>query len=418
MRRLLAATVVFAMLSFVVGVDATSASAPSAAPGVSKDDVKIGVSYVDLAAVRAAGINRDHGDYEKAYQTVIDEINAKGGVNGRKIVPVFAGIDPIGTDPAQQACVKLTEDEKVFAVIGQFQGDAPLCYVEQHETPIIGGAITSENLARAKAQWYTLDPSEADLALVVDALAKDGAFKNGKVGVVAAAVEKSSTDDVVVPALKRNKISPIVAINNAPTGDIPAGEVETDAILERFKAEKVKTILAVGQTISQVAQRLADTDYRPRLVATNQGNFAAYVNTPGSDKGVLEDAVTGGPGFAYADPTLEACRDKVAKATGKTMVEFPEAGAPSYRTSADTACRYTALFVELAKAAGKNLTTSTFGKAAQKAGSVTVPGSGSMAYDPKTHTFAQPVYLARYDPAEQQLVTDTEPVSSSTAPSR
>ena len=122
MRRLLAATVVFAMLSFGVGVDATSASAPSAAPGVTKDDVKIGVSYVDLAAVRAAGINRDHGDYEKAYQTVIDEINAKGGVNGRKIVPVFAGIDPIGTDPAQQACVKLTEDEKVFAVIGQFQG--------------------------------------------------------------------------------------------------------------------------------------------------------------------------------------------------------------------------------------------------------------------------------------------------------
>ena len=85
---------------------------------MTKDKIKIGVTYVDLAAVRATGIKLDHGDYEKAFQTVIDDINAKGGINGRKIVPVFAPINPIGTDPAQAACVKLTEDEKVFAVIG------------------------------------------------------------------------------------------------------------------------------------------------------------------------------------------------------------------------------------------------------------------------------------------------------------
>ena len=247
---------------------------------MTKDEIKIGVSYVDLAAVRAVGVNRDHGDYEKAYQTVIDDLNAKGGVNGRKIVPVYAAIDPIGTDPAQQACVKLTEDEKVFAAIGQFQGDAPLCYVEQHETPIVGGGVTSEYLKRAKAPWYTLDPSEADIALTVDALAKDGAFKKGKVGVVAAAVDESTVEQVVLPALKKNKVSPTVAINSAPTGDIPAGEAETDTILERFKSDGVKTILAVGGAITLVAQRLAKTDYRPRLVATNQGAFSAYINTP------------------------------------------------------------------------------------------------------------------------------------------
>ena len=171
MRRLLAITVVLGLLT--VGVSAPAAADDSA---VTKDKIKIGVSYVDLAAVRAAGIKRDHGDYEKAFQTVIDDINAKGGVNGRTIVPVYAPINPIGTDPAQQACVKLTEDEKVFAVIGQFQTDAPLCYVEQHKTPVVGGTITSEYLARAKAPWYTLEPGDADTALIVDALAKEGAF--------------------------------------------------------------------------------------------------------------------------------------------------------------------------------------------------------------------------------------------------
>jgi ABC-type branched-subunit amino acid transport system substrate-binding protein len=413
MRRLIAGSVVLVL--FAAGSLVTGASAGADDSAVTKDEIKVGISYVDLAAVRAAGINRDHGDYEKAYQTVIDDLNAKGGVNGRKIVPVYAAIDPIGTDPAQQACLKLTEDEKVFAAIGQFQGDAPLCYLEQHNTPVVGGAITNEYLARAKAPWYTLDQSEADTSLIVDALAKEGAFKKRKVGVVAAAADESTVDKVVVPTLKKNKVSPTVALNNAPTGDIPAGEAETDTILERFKADGVKTILAVGGSINQVAQRLARTDYRPRVVATSQGSLSAYINTAGSDKSVLKDAVTGGPGFTYDEPTITKCRDKVATATGNTMVEFPEVGAPSYRTSAETACRYIALFAELAKAAGKQLTTASFGKAALKAGSVTVPGSDAIVYNAKTHTFAQPIFLARYDPAQQRLVTDTEPATTGTA---
>src|SRR5262245_2829656 len=110
MRGSIAGFVVIGLVT--AGSLVTGAPAGADDSAVTKDSIKVGISYVDLAAVRAAGINRDHGDYEKAYQTVIDDLNAKGGVNGRKIVPVYAAIDPIGTDPAQQACVKLTEDEK------------------------------------------------------------------------------------------------------------------------------------------------------------------------------------------------------------------------------------------------------------------------------------------------------------------
>jgi ABC-type branched-subunit amino acid transport system substrate-binding protein len=409
MRRLLAGAVVVGLLT--VGAQAPAYADDSA---VTKDKIKIGVSYVDLAAVRAAGVNRDHGDYEKAYQTVIDDLNAKGGVNGREIEPVYAAIDPIGTDPAQQACVKLTEDEKVFAVIGQFQGDAPLCYIEQHKTPIVGGTITAEYLKRAKAPWYTLEPSESDTALIVDALAKDGVFGKGKVGVVDVAQEKSVVDDVVIPALKKNKVSTTVAILNAPPGDIPAGQAEMDTVLERFKTDKVKTILAVGGTGVLVAQRLAKTDYKPRIAMTSQGPISAYLNTAGSDKSVLKGAIAGNLSYPYNDPALTKCRDKVATATGETMIETPDPGKPSYRTSAEVACRYVTLFAALVAAAGKNLTAASFGKAGEKAGSVEVPGSGTIAYDAKTHTFAQPVYLARYDPSTQTFVTDPQPTGAST----
>ena len=126
-RRLLAIAVV---LGVVTTAAAAGASVRADDSAVTKDQVKVGISYVDLAPVRQLGIKRDHGDYQKAYQTVIDDINAHGGVNSRKIVPVYAAVNPIGTDPAQQACIKLTEDQKVFVAIGQFQNDAPLCYVE------------------------------------------------------------------------------------------------------------------------------------------------------------------------------------------------------------------------------------------------------------------------------------------------
>ena len=112
---------------------------------VTKDEIKIGITYPDLEAIRSV-TNTNHGDYEKSYRVVIDDLNKQGGINGRKVVPVFAAINPLGTAPAQEACLKLTEDEKVFAAMSFFNADAPLCFVDSHDTPILGGQTTSTNL--------------------------------------------------------------------------------------------------------------------------------------------------------------------------------------------------------------------------------------------------------------------------------
>jgi ABC-type branched-subunit amino acid transport system substrate-binding protein len=413
-RRLLAIAVV---LGVVTTAAAAGASVRADDSAVTKDQVKVGISYVDLAPVRQLGIKRDHGDYQKAYQTVIDDINAHGGVNGRKIVPVYAAVNPIGTDPAQQACIKLTEDQKVFVAIGQFQNDAPLCYVEQHDIPVLGGTITSDYLSRAKAPWYTLEPSDPDLAQITDAFAKEGAFKKTKLGIVTHVQEKPLLDNVVMPALKKNKVSGTSAIITAPADDTVAAEQEASTIAERFKADGVKTILTVGNSIVTMSRALAKTDYRPRLVATSLAPMSSYVGNASSDLSVLPNAISGNVAYPYADPELAKCRDMVAKATGEVMVETPPQGDPQNRVSAEVACRYMALFTGLATAAGKNLTTASFAKAAQKAGSVDIPGSGKIAYLPKSHTFAQPVYIYRYDPASKTMVADPEPVGAKAASS-
>src|SRR3954453_22845281 len=187
MRKVSTGLVVLATVLGAAGV------AWAATPGVSKDEIKLGVSYVDLDAIRdVTDIN--HGDYKATYNAVIDQLNTQGGVNGRKVVPVFAPINPIGTAPAQEACLKLTEDEKVFATVGFFYFDAPLCYVSQHDTPILGGTMNPTYLKQAKAPWMTLDSGPEVTPRAVDALVKSGDLK-GKIGVVGVASEEKNLLD-------------------------------------------------------------------------------------------------------------------------------------------------------------------------------------------------------------------------------
>ncbi|GMU77602.1 MAG: hypothetical protein AMXMBFR46_04010 [Acidimicrobiia bacterium] len=409
MRNLLAVVVTAGLLVAATSVAGASTRRDDSA--VSKDQIEVGITYVDLAALRAAGINRDHGDYEKAWNTVINDLNKKGGINGRKLVPVFAAVNPIGTDPAQVACVKLAEDDKVFAVMGQtFGADAPMCYVEQQRMPLLGGSITAEGLSRAQAPWYTLERSSGDVGTIVDAFAADGQFKKKTVGVVAAATDQTLTEDVVLPALAENRVkAKTVAYTSSPNDDIPAQRAEMDTIIKRLEADKVDVVIAVEGAIPLLAGRLAETDYRPTVLSTSNANVQSYANTAANDTSAIVKLVAGDVSYPYDEPSLVKCRDMVAQATGETMVETPRPGEPSYRTSAEIACRYTALFAQLAGAAGKTPTAAGLAKAAKKLGTVTVPGSGTIAYDRKTKTFTQPVYLFRFDPATRTMVRDAEP---------
>ena len=399
MRKVLAPLVV---LGFVFG---GSSIASAATPGVSKDDIKLGVSYVDLDAIRDV-TDISHGDYKTTYNTVIDELNKQGGINGRKIVPVFAPINPIGTAPAQEACVKLTEDEKVFATVGFFYFDAPLCYVAQHDTPILGGTMDPTYLKQAKAPWMTLDSGPEVTPRVVDALVKSGDLK-GKIGVVAAATEeKNLLDAAVLPALKRNGIKNTVAIIDAPLNDTVAATQQAGTIAEKFKSEGIKTVLLVGATPSAFSNALKNSDYRPKLVGTPFSTFQGAALNKATDPALWKGSATADIAADFKDPSLQKCYGTVEKATGKTIVERPQPGTPDYQASARAACQYISLFSQLAGAAGKDLTVAGFGKAAEKLGSVTIPGLGTIKYDPKTHTWAQPLWTYKYDPTTQQLVQD------------
>ena len=399
-------------LSLVAGGAGVAGASTRSTTGVTPKKIKLGITYVDFTQLHKQGIvlNINHGDYEKSFRAVIRDLNAHGGVDGREVEPVFAPINPLGTTPAQEACVKLTEDEKVFAVVGFFLDQAPLCYVENHETPILGGTITSELLARAKAPWFSMENGDATFARGIDALAKEKAFKKKPIGVVVTNTQEDQLRNLIEPALEKNKVKFTSAIIDAPPGDVPAGDRATDIILSRFQSDGVKTIVAVDSAIATLFRRLPKTDYRPFVVSTSANTYIAAGESTDADPAVVRNSVSVGGQVNFNDPAMQKCYKIVEKATGNKIVEFPGPDVPSYRTSADTACRYITLFKEIAEAAGKNLTVTSFGKAAQKLIHPQAPG-GPYTYDAKTHSYLGSMFIFRYHPDTKQVLPDANPVN-------
>lgn len=405
---------------------ATDVTAPSAtfpadprADGVTDDAIRLGITYVDLASLGDV-VNIDHGDYEAAYNAVIDDINADGGINGRRLEPVFAPILPIGTAPADEACVRLTQDEHVFAVLGFVLDDAPLCYLELHDTPVVGGVITQERLDRAEAPWFGVVPGvESITQKLIAAFDADGAFDGATVGVVALPADQELMDDVTLPALEEHGVEVAESATiDVPEDDQAAALAQVAVIAERFRSAGIDTVVTVGNAALTTAQGLTPLDYRPRLLATGFESLATYVAAEeGFDATVVHDALTGGyatAGIQYDEPDMQECLGVVEDATGTAFPDpdTVEPGDPEPYVSAITACLQLSLFRQIAEAAGPSLDNGSFGQAGYDLGAIDLPGDGGSAtYGPDSLDGDMPVYLLRYDDAEGRLVSDQEPVT-------
>jgi ABC-type branched-subunit amino acid transport system substrate-binding protein len=386
------------------------------APGVTDDAIKVGVTYVDLEAIREV-TNLDHGDYEAAYTALFDDINAAGGIHGRRVEPVFAPVSPIGTQPAEEACVELTEDEPVFAVMGFFQADAVLCYLETHDTAVIGGAMTDERLERASAPWFT---PEAGSDLETDAIRTlaDEGLLDDDFAVFATIQDEALLNDTVVPLLNELGVEPVdTAVLDAPENDVAAQNSATAVIAERFESAGAEKVLVVGSGGVTWANGIEATDYRPQSLFTTLNSIQAYTeDEAGRDLSVVEGSVVAGlyrspPGEALDEPSAQDCF-AVQEEAGLEIREPTEVaeGEPFQIAASSNACQMVTLFHAIAEAAGEDLNYGTFRQAGNELGEVTIPGF------PDPFTFGPPpaadgdppVYLFAWDPSEEDFVVQLD----------
>src|SRR5438309_9301636 len=125
---LVAAVVVLAMVLAACGKGVTKAApstsstasgtggnvgdVPGLGTGVTATRIKLGVALIDYKCIEGA-VDSIYVHQEQAYNAFIDNINEKGGINGRKIVPVYRTICPVPVDLTLAACTSFTEDDHV-----------------------------------------------------------------------------------------------------------------------------------------------------------------------------------------------------------------------------------------------------------------------------------------------------------------
>jgi hypothetical protein len=352
-----------------------------------------------------------------AYATLFNQINAHGGLNGRKIVASYSAVNPLGTAGAATTCTQLTEDDKVFAVLGFFQQPDTACYLTTHAVPIIGASLTAQQSASAKAPWY--NPVISDSNLVPKEMAyfkQHGVFSGKKVAVVGTNIDQPVVN-LVLSALHAQGVHVVqTAINNVPDTDTAAQVQEYGTIAQKFQSLGANEVVAVGNSGNGFPSALQSTqsNYRPRIVASDFITLDAYVsNKAGYTQSILKDAITAGgdppPSVWFNDPAMKKCFATIHAAEPGAVINNPvtaTASTPVTWTAPEVACIQVALFADIVKAAGKTLNNQTFAKGASSLTHVTLPGGGG-SYNFSHNDGDGPVYVYQWSPKSNTLALRT-----------
>jgi ABC-type branched-subunit amino acid transport system substrate-binding protein len=401
------------------GGTTTPTNTDTRAIGVTPTTIKLGITTLDLAAIRQL-IDIDQGDAKTAYTAAINQINASGGINGRKIVPYFAPVNPTQTTFSAAACTKLAQDDKVFAVIGYFRNDDPLCYTKTHDTPIVGASLTPTQQKQSTAPWFNTSLTTANqIPKALAAFKQQGLFNGKKVAVVGMAADATDVNSVALPELKKLGV-PVVqtAINDASTNDLPALYQQFGLIIQKLQSAGADVVITVGNASDTWPQALQvlRSKYKPQQLATDYNSVQAYTaSSNGSpDYAVLNDLVAAYGGIPdpkttwNTDTALKNCVAAVTAAHPSEPVGDPvtaKVGAQSTWTSAWNACAQVYLFADIARAAGKTLNNSTFNTGGESLKNLSIPGSGpeKLNFGPTSHDGGEPVTIETWNPATKQF---------------
>ena len=407
-------TVVGAMLC--TGVSPAAASSP-ADQGVTAKTISVGLPYVNFVALHSLGVTIDDGSFPDAYNAVIANINAHGGVNGRKLVLHMVEMNPAVPADATSSCTQLTEDDKVFISISPVFPD---CYQQDHDTPVIAGSLPGALPASAAPDFALIPPDANFDPLQLAAFNKSGVFKGKKVAIFYGADSDEPEVKVVQTDLKKLGVNVVLtAEDSVQATDAVASDQEVQSIAQRFQDAGVKVVVGVGGSGSTTWPRaLLDNQstYKPTYIATSESSLISYVQSTQGANPYLSNvlAATSAPTFyqQWKDPAIQKCAAAVHKAYPSDEVTPPvNPTSPGAGASTDTtymsvieACQYMALFDDIAAKAGKNLTVASFTKAGYALKNANIPGIGVISFGPGQAYALGPVTIYKYDPTSKTLV--------------
>jgi hypothetical protein len=419
-KRALIAAAAAALATSITSIGLGVAGAAPSTQGVTSSTIRIGIPYVDFAAVRAIGVNLNPGNYSDAYRALIANMNAHGGILGRHIVADLVAVDPVGTAPAATSCTQLTQDDQVFIAIAPLMPD---CYLADNVPTINGSGLEQKTQSPSWAPNFTLTPpSTAFDPVELQMFSKLGVFKGKKVALFGGDSTDESEVAIVDAALKTLHVNVVqTAIDGAPEGDDPAAYAQAAVIAVHFQSAGVNEVVAVGDGSATWPDALAanQSSYNPSWVATNSMDLNGYLsgtNNPTYVKNMVTATPITPAYQAWADPSIQKCVSVIRRAYPSDPIAPPPKVVTSKSLTVTTygapiaACQNLALLATIAGRAGRNLTESSFARAGESLRNVTLPGVPSAVSFGRSGYALGAVYVGRYD-----LATKTVEYASSSA---
>jgi len=282
-------------------------------PAYAQNEIKIGYN-ADQSASGAAelGLSGLYG-----FQAAIDDLNAQGGVLGRKIVGVVR--DDAGAPPKSiQNMNELIDNEKVAAVVGPTNSGNALAWLhipQQKKVPVISHVATATDITARYAkepQNYIFRVSMVDreqLALLAAYAVKASKTKNVAIIADTTGYGQAATKD----------LQEIFALHGIkPVGIEKFGPKDTDMTsqLAKLKAAGADMIItgSLADATAQVLKSMEKMDYYPGLLSTWGSINTPLINIAGPK--LAEKTI-------FAASTTEDASDRAAALHKRLVAKHP-----------------------------------------------------------------------------------------------
>jgi len=289
------------------GAAGGGAQLTASAPGVTPTEIKIGLVYDKSAgyinaALGFGGVGQV--DQKRAYDTLIADVNSRGGILGRKLVPVYHVFDSAGSDASnppevneQKICSTFTEN-RVFVTFYTGTETFARCANKLGLVRIGSGAVDSQLLAESPLLVVLNVTLDRSARFTANRLAARGFFtqgrggeKNVKVGLVrydAPEFERAARALKEELSKQGVQLAGEVAIREAETVDQIQDETNaTRAAALKFKSDGITNVLFLSDgraylelTFMQAAEKQL---YRPRYGLSSTSGGQALATLLGND---------------------------------------------------------------------------------------------------------------------------------------
>lgn len=397
--------------------------------GVTDTTIRIGVALIDYEPIKQYTHNTN-GNQKETYQVFFDDINKRGGVGDRKLVPYYYEYTSIGSEGPLAACASLIDDKKVFATIGVLYdatGAGQLCFSKQHQSILITHELTQAVIDKATpGHLLTIGVTpERGISTLLSLVEKENTLDGRTVAVLGSTNSKASIESTIEPGLKA------LGVKQGATGiltisgeDTTAAQSALDSLIERWKSQGVNAIVLSGnetvaaQFVGKIRKGL------PGVLMLTDSAASAMHNAQSLPKPNPFEGMLTAQGLTTQDnflqPSVQACAKTYKNALGKEVIAPDDLKADAEGNKVyvydamELACEDLAFFKYVAEKVGPYLNNANWVQTINNLGEIdnVIPGTTYASMHTGKYDASDDSGLASFDQTIGDFKLTTEIINS------